>query len=51
MRCAAAVSVSFCKRSNAADDEPTYAYERQFTRFDMNKLFEMTTTTTKNDKK
>lgn len=35
----AKMSVSFCKRSTASADEPTYAYYRQFTRLDMNQIF------------
>ena len=31
--------VSFCRKTDAPEDEPHYAYERQFTRLHMNDLF------------
>jgi isopenicillin-N N-acyltransferase like protein len=31
--------VSFCRKSDAPETEPQYAYERQFTRLRMNDLF------------
>jgi len=31
--------VSFCRKSDAPETEPHYAYERQFTRLHMNELF------------
>lgn len=31
--------VSFCRKSDAPETEPEYAYERQFTRLQMNDLF------------
>lgn len=31
--------VSFCRKADAPEDEPHYAYERQFTRLHMNELF------------
>lgn len=33
--------VSFCRSSTASEDEPQYAYQRQFTKLDMGSLFAM----------
>jgi hypothetical protein len=35
--------VSFMRKADADESEPHYAYERQFTKLDMKKLFEVTT--------
>jgi hypothetical protein len=37
--------VSFMRKADADESEPHYAYERQFTKLDMKKLFEVTTPT------